>query len=65
MVNGIMDFEFQNDCVDFLIDKTTDVSSKQIITIKAPTGAGKTVILVKYVDEYLKNTNGRSIGIAV
>lgn len=22
MVNGIMDFEFQNDCVDFLIDKT-------------------------------------------
>lgn len=60
MVNGIMDFEFQNDCVDFLIDKTTDVSSKQVITIKAPTGAGKTVILVKYVDEYLKNTNGKT-----
>lgn len=60
MVNGIMNFEFQNDCVDFLIDKTTDVSSKQIITIKAPTGAGKTVILVKYVDEYLKNTNGKT-----
>lgn len=60
MVNGIIDFEFQNDCVDFLIDKTTDVSSKQIITIKAPTGAGKTVILVKYVDEYLKNTNGKT-----
>ena len=60
MVNGIMDFEFQNDCVDFLIDKTTDVLSKQIITIKAPTGAGKTVILVKYVDEYLKNTNGKT-----
>lgn len=55
-----MDFEFQNDCVDFLIDKTTDVSSKQVITIKAPTGAGKTVILVKYVDEYLKNTNGKT-----
>lgn len=60
MVNGIMDFEFQNDCVDFLIDKTTDVASKQIITIKAPTGAGKTVMLVKYVDEYLKNTNGKT-----
>lgn len=60
MVNGIMDFEFQNDCVDFLISKTTDTSSRQVITIKAPTGAGKTVILVKYVDEYLKNTSGNT-----
>lgn len=60
MVNGIMDFEFQNDCVEFLIDRTTDASSKQVITIKAPTGAGKTVMLVKYVDEYLKNTNGKT-----
>lgn len=55
-----MDFEFQNDCVDFLISKTTDTSSRQVITIKAPTGAGKTVILVKYVDEYLKNTSGNT-----
>ena len=58
MVNGIMDFEFQDNCVDFLIDKTSDPNSKQVITIKAPTGAGKTVMLIKYVDEYLKNTSG-------
>lgn len=36
------------------------MNSKQIITIKAPTGAGKTVILIKYIDEYLKNTDGHT-----
>lgn len=60
MVNGIKDYEFQNDCVDFLIDKTAEYQSKQVITVKAPTGAGKTVILIKYIDEYLKNTDGRT-----
>lgn len=60
MVNGIMDFEFQDNCVDFLIDKTSNPDSKQVITIKAPTGAGKTVMLIKYVDEYLKNTSGNT-----
>lgn len=60
MVNGIKDYEFQNDCVDFLIDKTTEYHSKRVITIKAPTGAGKTVILIKYIDEYLKNTDGKT-----
>lgn len=60
MVNGIMNFEFQDNCVEFLMDKTLDPESKQIITIKAPTGAGKTVILIKYIDEYLKNTNGNT-----
>lgn len=56
MVDGITNYEFQNDCVEYLIDKTASTDSKQIITVKAPTGAGKTVILIKYVDEYLKNT---------
>lgn len=56
MVDGITNYEFQNDCVEYLIDKTASTDSKQVITVKAPTGAGKTVILIKYVDEYLKNT---------
>ena len=60
MVNGMKDYEFQNECVEFLIDKTVDINSKQVITVKAPTGAGKTVILIKYVDEYLKNTDGHT-----
>lgn len=60
MVNGVKDYDFQNECVEYLIDKTIDANSKRVITIKAPTGAGKTVILIKYVDEYLKNTDGKT-----
>lgn len=60
MVNGILNFEFQDDCVDFLIEKTADAASKKIITVKAPTGAGKTVILIKYIDEFLKNINRKT-----
>lgn len=56
MVNGIEEYEFQRDCVRYLIDKTYDPTSKQVITVKAPTGAGKTVILIQYVDEFLNNT---------
>ena len=60
MVNGIENYEFQENCVDFLYNKTTASGTKQIVTVKAPTGAGKTVILVKYVDAYLKNTDGKT-----
>ncbi len=60
MVNGIREFEFQNDCVEYLIDKTADTNSKKVITIKAPTGAGKTVILIKFIDEFLNNTSGKT-----
>jgi len=60
MVNGVKSFKFQNECVDFLIHKTTDRESKQVITVKAPAGAGKTGILIQYIDAYLKNTDGRT-----
>lgn len=59
MVNGLTDYEYQNDCVEYLFDKTTSINSKNIITVKAPTGAGKTVILIKYVNFYLNNTNNK------
>lgn len=60
MVNGLKEYEFQNNCVEYLIEKTVEKDSKKVITVKAPTGAGKTVILIKYVDEYLKNTDGKT-----
>ena len=41
MVNGIKEYEFQTNCVEYLIDKTAAEDSKQVITVKAPTGAGK------------------------
>ena len=46
MVTKIKDYEFQAQCVEYLIDKTIETNSKQVITVKAPTGAGKTVILI-------------------
>lgn len=60
MVSKIKDYEFQAKCVEFLIEKTVETTSKQVITVKAPTGAGKTIILIKYVDEFLKNTAGNT-----
>lgn len=60
MVSKIKDYEFQTQCVEVLIEKTVEMTSKQVITVKAPTGAGKTIILIKYVDEFLKNTAGNT-----
>ena len=60
MVNGIEQYEFQDDCAEFLYDKTTASDTKQVVTVKAPTGAGKTVILIKYVDLFYKNTDGKT-----
>lgn len=60
MVNGLEYYEYQEDCVDYLFDKTTSPDTKQIITVKAPTGAGKTVILIKYISTFLNNTNGKT-----
>lgn len=60
MVNELNEYEYQNDCVEYLFDKTTAVNSKKIITVKAPTGAGKTIILIKYIDFFLKNTDSKT-----
>ena len=48
-------FEFQEQTVMKLIDLTSKTDSKQTIIMKAPTGAGKTIILIDYIDTYLTN----------
>lgn len=60
MVTGLTEYDFQTNCVEELIKRSSRADSKQVITVKAPTGAGKTVILIKYVDQYLKNTDGKT-----
>ncbi|MCM1439435.1 MAG: DEAD/DEAH box helicase family protein [Roseburia sp.] len=50
--NGL--FDFQNEAVHKLIDFTVRRDSKQTIVMKSPTGSGKTLILIEYVDEYLR-----------
>lgn len=55
MVRNIHElFDFQEECLNYLLDKTIDKNSKQTITIKSPTGSGKTVILLNYIDRYLE-----------
>ncbi len=54
MINGINLFDFQQDTVTKIIEKTLSVSSKQTVVVKSPTGSGKTIILIDYIDEYLE-----------
>ena len=50
---GIKLKNFQENAIDFLFDKTTDSNSKPKIVLQSPTGSGKTIILVAYVEKYL------------
>lgn len=60
MVNGLaLDhiFDFQEQAVLKLLDFVTDSNCKQTIKMKAPTGAGKTIILIDFVVNYLDKVN--------
>lgn len=43
-----------------LLDLTTDSRCKQTIVVKSPTGSGKTIILIGFVDEYLNKVNSNT-----
>ena len=63
MVNGLtLDhiFDFQEQAVLKLIDFTTNSNSKQTIVMKAPTGAGKTIILIDFVVTYMDSVNNNT-----
>ena len=47
-MQGIELKEFQIDCVNKLLDATT-VGNKKEILVQAPTGSGKTIILLDYI----------------
>ena len=53
-------FEFQEEAVLKLLDMTTDSNEKQTIVMKAPTGSGKTIVLIDFVDEYLSKVNSNT-----
>ena len=62
MVGGnvnITPFEFQEKAVLTLIDLTTG-AHKQTVTVKSPTGSGKTIILINYIDEYLSKIDSNT-----
>lgn len=53
-------FEFQEKAVMKLIDATTKVDAKETVLMKAPTGSGKTIILIDYIDKYLSNVDKKT-----
>lgn len=53
-------FAFQEKAVIRLIDLTTKSDAKETVVMKAPTGSGKTIILIDYVDEYLSNVDKKT-----
>ena len=55
-MQGIKLKEFQIDTVNKLLDATS-VGIKKEVLVQAPTGSGKTIILVSYIEEYLKENN--------
>lgn len=60
MVNGLtLDhiFDFQEQAVIKLLDSATNSNSRQTIVMKAPTGAGKTIILIDFVVNYIDKVN--------
>lgn len=47
-------FKFQEKCIRYLLEQSLKPDGSQTIVVKAPTGSGKTVILISYMDEYLR-----------
>ena len=54
-------FDFQKDATTWLIDNTlnTDIDTQNTLIMKAPTGSGKTIILLNYIDQFLDYTNDK------
>lgn len=52
-MQGIELKEFQIECVNKLLDATT-VGIKKEVLVQAPTGSGKTIILLDYIEEYIE-----------
>lgn len=53
--NGLRDY--QEECSKHLIKLVCQENSKQTINVKAPTGAGKTVILIDFIDKFLNHVS--------
>lgn len=45
--------DFQERAVDFLFETTTNSNSKPKIVVQSPTGSGKTIVLIAYIEKYL------------
>ena len=55
-MQGIKLKDFQINTVNKLLDATS-IGNKKEVLLQAPTGSGKTIILLSYIEEYLKENN--------
>ena len=49
-------FDFQRNASQWLLDNTGPDSDYETLIVKAPTGSGKTIILLDFIDQYLDYT---------
>lgn len=56
----MIQFDFQDESVDWLLEVSTKPNTKQTIVLKAPTGSGKTIILINYINKYLNINNKKT-----
>ena len=56
--NGL--FDFQERCSSFILSTVSKKDSKQTIIIKSPTGSGKTIILIDFIDKYIDSINSNT-----
>lgn len=53
-------FDFQKDASNWLLDHTLNaLDENNTLIVKAPTGSGKTIILLNYIDQYLDYTHDK------
>lgn len=57
MINLRKLFDFQEECIEYLIDTVLDENSKQLIKIKAPTGSGKTITMIGFIEKYIEQVD--------
>lgn len=55
-MQGIELKEFQVNCVNNLLNATT-IGTRREVLVQAPTGSGKTIILLEYIKEYIEENN--------
>ena len=54
-------FGFQEACAGWLTETVAREDSRQTLVVKAPTGAGKTIILIDFIDRYLSRENANTV----
>ena len=52
-MKGAKLYDFQQEAVDNITRLSEPYKNQQVITVKSPTGSGKTLILLGFVDKYL------------